>query len=571
MPRFGRSSAGVNVYKNMSLSSLFVRDFAIVRRLDLELSGGLTVLTGETGAGKSILVDALALALGARAETESIREGADSAEVIAQFDIDPDSDAASWLKQRELSDDHSCITRRIVYRDKPSRGFVNDRSVTIQMLNEFGNLLVDIHGQHEHQSLLRRDAQRQIVDDYAGLQPEIRKLNRLYDEYKDLLARHSDLSKRSSDQRGHLDLIRYQVDELSKLDLGDDEYSILEQEHRRLAHATDLVNGMQNVVYTLYEDDEGAISTKLAACIQKLEALIEFEPELSDIRTLLSDAQVQVEEASVQLRQRLTAVEVDPQRFNWIEQRMRSILDLARKHQCGPEDLPEVLRTLAAELSTAEDTDSNLEQLHQKLTATEQQYHVLAEKISLRRRKVGLRLSKDITTQMQELGMRGGQFEANIDGSKSDPTRFGYDSIDFLVSAGRGQPIRPLAKVASGGELSRISLAIQVVTAAIGRISCLIFDEVDVGIGGGVAEIVGRKLRSLGKSQQVLCVTHLPQVAAQGNQHLQIYKDKDIGVFVNVTHLDSKSRVNEIARMLGGIEITRQSREHAKELLDRAQ
>ena len=555
----------------MPLSALFIRDFAIIHRLELELNSGLTVLTGETGAGKSILIDALALALGVRAETASIRQEADSAEVLAQFDIAPDSDAAVWLRKQELIDDRCCITRRIVYRDKPSRAFINGRSVTMQMLNELGDFLVDIHGQHEHQSLLHRQIQRRVLDDYAGLQGELAELGRLYDEYKALLSRHEGLSQRSTDQQARTDLLRYQINELEKLGLGNGEFQDLEQEHRRLAHANELINGMQFIVHTLYEGDQDTTSAKLAACIHKLEALAEFDHGLSVASSLLSEAQIQVEEATVQLRQRLAAVDLDPKRLDWVEQRIRAVTDLARKHHCEPDHLPATQRALVAELSEVQDADSSLAQLKEQILTTRQRYQALAERISNRRSQVGQQLSRDITSQMQELGMRGGEFKVSLKQSDTDPSRYGYDLVEFLVSATKAQPVRPMAKVASGGELSRISLAIQVVTATVGRIPCLIFDEVDVGIGGGIAEIVGRKLRSLGRSRQVLCITHLPQVAAQGHQHLQIAKDEEVGVSIDVSCLDSESRINEIARMLGGVEITRQTQEHAKDMLSRAQ
>ena len=555
----------------MSLGTLFIRDFAIVRRLELELGAGLTVLTGETGAGKSILIDALALALGVRAETDSIRHDADSAEVLAQFDIEPGGDAEQWLREQELKEDSICITRRIVYRDKPSKAFINGRSVTSQMLNELGNFLVDIHGQHEHQSLLRRDTQRRVLDDYAGLQNKVNELEQLYDEYRSSLQRYNSLSQQSDNQQERIDLLRYQISELEKLGLGRNEYQELEQEHRRLAHIGDLLNGMQSVVHNLYEGDEATTSAQLAECIYKLDTLTDFEPKLSIVRSLLNEAQVQVEEAVVHLRQHLSNLELDPQRLTWVEQRISAVTDLARKHHCRPENLPETLHTLKVELSDAEQGDTNLALLNQKVTETKQQYRVVAEQISLKRREVAASLSHDISSQMQELGMRGGEFKIKIENLEKEPTRFGYDQVEFLVSTSPGQSCKPMSKVASGGELSRISLAVQVVTAAVGRIPCLIFDEVDVGIGGGVAEIVGRKLRSLSGSQQVLCITHLPQVAAQGHQHLQIYKDEDMGVLVNVSHLDQQSRVNEIARMLGGIKITKQTREHARDMLSRAQ
>ena len=554
----------------MSLATLFVRDFAIVHRLDLELNTGLTVLTGETGAGKSILVDALALALGARAETDSIRDGADSAEVLASFELSPGEDATHWLREQELTDGQTCITRRLVYRDKPSKAYINGRPVTILVLKELGNLLVDIHGQHEHQSLLRRGSQRQVLDDYADIQPQVEELGQLYENLRSLRSRHRALSRESDDQLARMDLLRYQINELEKLELGDGEYRDLEQEHSSLAHASDLTEGMQYAAHALYDGEDTTVNRTLAQCIQKLDALSEYSNDVGEVSTLLSEALVYVEEAASQLHHKLDRVELDPERLAWVERRIGIMVDLARKHKCDPDRLNETLASLSAELSDIDNMDTSAEELEQQIQQIQRHYHNLAQKVSFARSKAARRLSSAVTEQMQGLGMRGGQFDVSIATMETEPTRFGYDHIEFQVRSNKAQPPKPLTKVASGGELSRISLAIQVVTASVGRVPSLIFDEVDVGIGGGIAEIVGQKLRALSRSRQVLCITHLPQVASQGCEHLQIRKQEDKGVRINVTRLDARSRVDEIARMLGGIKVTEQTRANAEDMLERA-
>ena len=535
----------------MPLSTLFVRDFALVRRLDLELTPGLTVLTGETGAGKSILVDALALALGARGETDSIRHGADNAEVLAGFDLDASEDAMAWLREQELLDGDTCITRRIIYRDKPTKAFINGRPVTVQTLKELGNALVD------------------ILDDYAGIHAELLELEQTYATYQRLRSRHRALSQESDDRLARIDLLRYQTDELEKLELSPGEYRDLEQEHGRLAHASDLTEGMQYAVQTLYEADENAVNQLLARCIQRLDALVEYAPDISEETALLNDALVLVEETAGQLNHKLGGVELDPKRLTWVEQRLKIILDLARKHACEPDRLGEILTDMATELSDLEDADTNLEQLEQRITQTEEQYQETARAVSAARAEAAQRLGSAVSEQMQGLGMQGGQFNIDVATTPGEPTHYGFDRVEFQVSANPGQPVKPLTKVASGGELSRISLAIQVVIAAVGRVPSLIFDEVDVGIGGGVAEIVGQKLRALADSRQVLCITHLPQVAAQGSSHLRVHKQEDEGVFIAISRLDPALRIDEVARMLGGVDITEQTRAHAEDMLSR--
>jgi DNA repair protein RecN (Recombination protein N) len=554
----------------MPLTSLFVRDFAIVRELELEPGPGLTVLTGETGAGKSILIDALALGLGARADGGAIRHGTDSAEVLTSFQLQPDDDAARWLDERDLNDGPVCITRRMIYRDKPSRAYINGRPATVQMLKELGIQLVDIHGQHEHQSLMRRETQRSVLDEYAGIQAKVQQLSALYDQLQSLRTSYNHLSEAAEDRTARTDMLRYQIDELVALDTTETEFHELEVEQRRLAHASELIEGMHFVTQMLHEAEDSSAVSFLARCIQRLDALAGFAPEIEEIRSLLDVALVQVEEAGIQLNQQLNKVELDPQRLTWTEQRIQSLLDLARKHRCEAAALPVRLQELQAELGEIENAGSNLAELEIQISDTETEYKHLAGEISACRQEAAGRLSSAVTANMQELGMAGGKFDVAIRSLADEFTRFGTDRIEYQVSANAGQPLRPLGKVASGGELSRISLALQVVIAAVGHIPTLVFDEVDVGIGGGVAEIVGQKLRLLGQSRQVLCITHLAQVASQGLAHLQIGKKEMDGVVVEVRLLDEQSRQNEIARMLGGIEITDKTRAHAKDMLSRA-
>lgn len=554
----------------MALASLYVRDFAIVRKNDLELDDGLTVVTGETGAGKSIMIDALDLVLGARADSNVIRHGADSAEVLAGFQLEPGGDAAQWLAGHELDDNNGCVLRRIIYRDKPTRAFINDRPVTVQTLRDLGDLLVDIHGQHEHQSLLKKDMQRRILDDYAGQTGQVERLAAIHDEYRSLHERLESLSRQAGDRESQLELYRYQLQELDELDLKENEHLELEQEHDRLAHASELLDGMRFAAEALYDADDTAVNDVLARAIHRIESLAEYEPRLSEVLSMLNNARVEIEEAASELHHLLDRTELDPQRLTWLEDRIGTITDLARKHHCEPEELIGVAEQIRQWVGDLEDTDMNLESLRARIQQAREEYDRLARAVSTARRDAAGALADAVTEHMQQLGMKGGVFSVDIETQADEPTRYGYDRVEFNVAVNQGTPPRPLNKVASGGELSRISLAIQVVIARLGRVPTLVFDEVDVGIGGRVAEIVGQQLRTIGGSRQVLCITHLPQVAAQGHDHMHVVKHDGQPVQVAVNRLDAEARVNEIARMLGGIEITDQTLAHARDMLDRA-
>lgn len=553
------------------LTSLFIRNFAIVPQLELVLEPGLTVLTGETGAGKSILVDALMLALGARTGADSIRHGADSAEINAGLELHPDEDAAVWLHEQDLYEQDGCILRRLVYRDKPTKAFINGRPVTLQLLRDFSQQIIDIHGQHEHQSLLRTNAQRQIVDDFASLGKDAETLAVLHEQLKQLQSQLDGVETESSTRLHEIDLLRFQTAELEQMNLRAREFVELEQEHAKLAHANELGEGIELCYQQLYDAEQYAVAATIARCQNELDRLLEYEPKLSRIIDLMNQASIHIDEATTQLRQMSGGIEHEPQRLDEIERRMSALLNLARKHRCEPDQLNLIHRQLADRLAVLEHADTSIEDIRAALQATRGRYDKTADTLSKRRRNSAAELSALVTEQMQELGMKGGRFEVII--AKRDrtlPTRFGFDDISFQVSTNRSQPLGPLKKVASGGELSRISLAIQVITARVGRVPTLIFDEVDVGIGGGVAEIVGYRLKSLGQKRQVICITHLPQVAAQGDHHHQVKKHDDNGVRVTITPLTDEERVQEIARMLGGVKITDQTVAHAHDMLSRS-
>jgi len=554
------------------LTQLYVRDFAIVRELSLAYEPGFTVLTGETGAGKSILIDALALVLGERADSEVIRHGCARAEVSAGFALKPSSSAAKWLKENDLFDDQECVLRRVVEADKPSRGFINGRPVPIQMLRELGEYLVDIHGQHEHQSLLRRDAQREILDDYAGLEDSVRTLAGHYRDMETLRERLAMLKQRTADREARVEWLTHQVRELDALALAADEIPVLEEEHARLANGAELIEGVQSLAQAITEDEEAAVSRQLARAVNRLEALVKYDHKLGEIAVLLNEASIQIDEAGSRLNHYLESLELDPSRLQAVERRLSTVHDLARKHKVKPEELPAVHERLRAELSEIVNLDTSLGKLEEDLEKAGALYLKTAKEITRVRQGAAKKLAKAVTGEMQELGMPGGSFEVSLTPlPEGETSAHGLERIEFLVSANPGQPARPLAKVASGGELSRISLALQVVLAGTGRIPTLIFDEVDVGIGGRVAEVVGRKLRALGETRQVLCITHLAQVAAQGAQHVQIRKQTEgKDTVATAALLGERERMMEIARMIGGMEISKQTLAHAKDMLERA-
>ncbi|MDH5446138.1 MAG: DNA repair protein RecN [Gammaproteobacteria bacterium] len=555
------------------LNHIHIWNFAIVEKLDLALDGGLTVLTGETGAGKSILLNALGLALGDRAGSDVVRHGADKAEVSVSFDTSDNPVAEAWLVEHELDSANECIIRRTISLKGPSKAFINGKPTPVSMLRELGEMLVDLHGQHEHQSLLKRELQGQLVDNFADNGNLLKDVASAFKNWQSLQAEYKRLSQAKTDRDSRLDLLRYQVQELEALSLKEGELSKMELDHRRLSNASQLMATTERLIQQLSEADELAITQILSHCQVDVSSLQEMDPVFKGVAEMLDSAAIQINEASTELRHYLSELELDPEQLNQLEQGLTEIHSLARKHRIEPEQLHAVLPELQEELKELEEADVRIEKIEGEIQQAEQAYRKLAGKLSKQRQQAAKHLSSHITDAMQELSMGGGQFEVQLDSLPEDtPTANGMEKIEFLVSANPGQPVKPLTKVASGGEISRISLAIQVCTTQAAVIPTLVFDEVDVGIGGRVAEIVGQRLRKLAGNRQVLCVTHLPQVAALGHHHLQVSKHVDGNLTITqIQPLQIEQRVDELARMLGGLEITEQTISHAREMIEKAQ
>lgn len=552
------------------LSNLYIHNFTIIDKLDLELHAGMTVLTGETGAGKSILIDALLLALGGRAESSMVKQGAERCTISVAFAIEKLPLAQQWLSEHELGNGDECILRRVINADGRSKGFINSQPVPLQMLRELSNLLVSIHGQHEHQTLLKPDKQRALLDAYAGNAALLKKVQTFYYRWRKTQDELTQLKTQSEQRLARYDLIKYQVQELNKLDLQKDEIKYLDQEQRQLANADQLLSTCQNTINLLTDAEEVNATHLLNTIHSQLFSLKNYDKKFNDIAELVNNAIIQVEEACNEIKDYLDQIELNPERLQWVEQRLSTIYDMARKHRITPEELADLYQRLTTELHQLETSDERIQQLQQELVQLSKDYQTAAIELTKCRQQAAKRLAPLVETSMHELGMPGGKFNIHFEMLSQDEfTSFGLERIEFHVSANPGQPLQPLSKVVSGGELSRISLAIHVLTAKSEATPTLIFDEVDVGIGGGTAEIVGRLLRTLAKSTQVLCVTHLPQVAAQGHHHLQVGKitaNKTTATKVQV--LDKNAKVREIARMLGGVKITEQTLAYAKEMLE---
>jgi len=555
------------------LTHIQVRNLAIVDEVEVEPGAGMTALTGETGAGKSILVDALGLVLGDRADSGVIRHGSDRAEISAGFNVQGNTAVNAWLAAQDLDRDGECQLRRIISREGRTRGYINGQPVPMQSLRELGEQLVDIHGQHEHQSLLRTPVQRQLLDTYGGHQALLDEVAGLYREWKTTRAELDACLQHETDRDARLDLLRYQLQELETLGLGSEEIRSIDEEHSRQANAGRLLGACQQGLSRLDADDGEGASSLIARTLNELHELARLDSELEDVARLLSEAAVLVQEGIHSLRHYADRLEIDPQRLHWLEERIGILHDLARKHHCSAEELPGVQEKLGRELDSIEHADEYRETLKTGLAGLEQSYLAAAKQLTGKREKTATAFGRQISEAMQTLGMAGGIFEVGVSPRKDRSFgAHGMDDIEFMVSANKGQPVQALGKVASGGELSRISLSIQVICAGSDITPTLIFDEVDSGIGGGVAEIVGGKLRELGTQRQVLCVTHLPQVAALADHQMQITKlSSEDSTRIRIRTLNREERIDELARMLGGVKITRQTREHAREMMEQAQ
>ena len=550
------------------LRSLNIRDFVIVERMDLEFSGGFTVLTGETGAGKSILIDALAMVLGERGDAGVVRQGAGKSEIGAEFDIGALAPLQRWLADNDLRGDAgACLVRRVIDSGGRSRAFINGRAATLAQLREAGEFLVDIHGQHEHQSLTRAAAQRALLDAYAELEGAAASVAGAWRGWQDLRRHLAALETNASALAAEREQLEWQVRELEALKFDSGAWQELAAEHARLAHAQSLIEGAQYAMDALSEG-EGSSVTQLAAVSSRLERLLEYDANLKEVIDIVASAQAQAQEAVYMLRDYQLKLELDPQRLREVESRLDAVHACARKYRMDPEALPQALARAQARLEELGGS-GDVETVRKREAEAREAYLGEAKKLSAGRKKAARKLAEKVTAAMQTLAMAGGSFEVGLN-ALAEGNSSGLEQVEFLVSAHKGVAPRPLAKVASGGEMSRVSLAIQTVTSEIAQVPTLIFDEVDAGIGGRVAEIVGQMLKKLGARHQVMCVTHLPQVAASADRQWQVTKSAANGnVLSHVTVLDEEQRVEEIARMLGGVKITATTRKHAAEMLGR--
>lgn len=554
------------------LTELTVSNYAIAERVELNFRQGMTALTGETGAGKSIVLDALGLAMGGRADAGAVRHGAKRADITASFDIGRIPDAREWLEEHELDDGRDCILRRTISKEGRSKAFINGQPCPLSQLKELGSTLMDIHSQHQHQSLLRKDTHRRLLDEFAGCEALAADTSNAWRAWNQTRQKLHQRRQNADEAEARLQLLRYQVEELDRLALEDGEQTALEEEQAQLSQADAVLHSSHQAALLCTEDETSAAGLVRQA-LQQLEQLPVEVPALADTLQMLSEAEIQISEAGDNLRHFVDDYEADPARLSEVEERLSSIYQMARKHRITPEELPEFHQRLAAELAELDGGAGSLEQLEAELAEQQARFDTLASELTDKRQRAAVELDQRIAEELAQLSMPSVQFVTHLNpNDDGEPAAHGQEDIEFLVSANPGQPARPLAKVASGGELSRISLAIQVVVAQTSTTPTLVFDEVDVGIGGGTAEVVGRLLRSLGENGQVLCVTHLPQVAAQSHQHLFVSKFTEAETtYSRIETLDDQGRISEVARMLGGMDLTEHTIAHAREMYTKGQ
>ena len=548
------------------LKFLSIRDFVIVSKLELVFGGGFTALTGETGAGKSILIDALLLALGERGDATMVRSGCERAEIAAEFEVSALPELQRWLNEQALNGDECvCLMRRVLDAGGRSRGFINGRSATLQQMREVGEQVLNVHGQHAHQTLLQSDTQRDLLDGYAGLQADATLVAASYREWQTLKSRRISLTENTQAVAAERELLQFQRRELEALAFNQADWEELQLDYARLAHAASLLETAAFGLETLSEADTACLA-QLNALTARLRDGMEHDASLGETLRLLESAQAEMQEAVYSLRHYQQRLEADPRELAVKEQRIQEVMSISRKYRATPERLPEVSEQIAARLSVLGD-ETDLAELAKKEEAARQRYLDGAQPLSRARRLAAVKLSAEISDAMQLLAMQGGRFAVALL-PLPEGNAHGQEAVEFQVAANPGVPMRNMAKVASGGELSRISLAIQVATSQIACVPTLIFDEVDSGIGGRVAEIVGLMLKQLGRDYQVLCVTHLPQVAATADRQWQVSKAVEAGATLShIEELSAGQRIEEIARMLGGVTITDTTRKHAAEML----
>lgn len=549
------------------LRTLIIRDFVIVDAIEIDLAAGFTVFTGETGAGKSILIDALTLALGGRGDASVVREGAARADIAAEFSGEFDATLMQWLDEHEFrSEDGQLLLRRVIDNSGRSKAFINGSTATITQLREVGEMLVDIHGQHAHQSLMKADAQRMLLDAQAGLQDDAKAVAAAHKHWRALARQREEFERDARNVLLERERLEWQASELEKLAVRPGEWAEISNEHSRLSHAASLIEGAQQAIDMLSESESSPILSQLTSIGLKLDKLADIDDKLKPVLDALEPARIQLQEAVYALNDYLGRIELDPERLRTVEARLEAIHSASRKFHVAPDDLPAEFQNLSERLAQLADA-SDLDALRAQEEKLAQAYRTLAQKLSKERAKAAKSLSSAVTAAMQDLSMSGGRFDIAL--HAAEPAAHGLEQVEFLVAGHAGTTPRSLAKVASGGELARIALAISVIASSATATPTLIFDEVDSGIGGGVAEVVGRLLKRLGQDRQVLCVTHLPQVASQAAQHFQVSKGTiaDGRTVSRILALPAAERVEEIARMLGGLEITATTRKHARELL----
>jgi DNA repair protein RecN (Recombination protein N) len=550
------------------LTHLQIRDFAIIDLIELEVRAGLTVLTGETGAGKSIVVDALALLAGGKGGAEVVRAGTERAELSATFDISNSPPALrEILTEQSVDAEDELTVRRVIASDGRSRGYLNGVSVPLTLLREVGSLVVDIHGQHEFQSLTRASAQRELLDEFGKnleLAASVREAHKIWIA---LVNRTVELEGKARDRESRIEMLRFQVNELKALDLKEGEVPVLTEERTRHSNRGRLAEAAQAAVGLLYDSDDGNAHATASRALAGIKTLSSVDPRLAKVVPMVDEATIQIREAARELSRYLETLDIDPARQEEVERRLAAIEELSRKHRVTASELTARLSLLENELAELDSADNNLNALKKQQAEALEVYRKFAAQLSAGRLAAARALMKDVTARMQTLGMAGGGFLIDITQPNGEPTANGFDAVEFRVKTNPGQPPRPLAKIASGGELSRLSLAVQVACSAKDA-RCMVFDEVDSGVGGAVAEIVGRELKALGYSGQAICVTHLPQVASQGHHHLRVTKLTDgKNTRTTISELTMDERAEELARMLGGLEVTGKAREHAREML----
>ncbi|MDG2289523.1 MAG: DNA repair protein RecN [Woeseiaceae bacterium] len=554
------------------LMNLQVRDFAIVEKIDIEFDSGMTVLTGETGAGKSILVDALGLVLGERGSAQLVRGGAKRADFTAEFNISKLELVKAWLSDNALDLDGECLLRRVINADGRSRAFINGNAVPVSQLKNIGKMLLDIHGQHFHQSLGRRSVQRDLLDYFGGLLSQREEVATTYSTWIAIAERLKLLLNADADRASRLDLLAFQVHELDALGLTDGEFDTLNIERQKLQNSGRIADGITATLDALIDSERNNVNDLIAKATRSLGSLSVFDQSLTPLLEMLNSASIQISEATEALRRYGEEIDMDPQRHNWVEERLDALQAAARKHRIPVGELSSLLVRLRDEHDELTHSEERGRELEIQVNMMRDEFLCKAHALSKVRHKTGRRFSAAVTEAMTGLGMPGGVFEVSISPLDEDSARpYGIDNIEFLISANPGQKTQPLAKIASGGELSRMSLAIQVIASGGSAIPTMVFDEVDSGVGGGVAEMVGRRLQEIGENRQVLCVTHLPQVASLADHHFRISKVTDgKSTRTALQALSKDERIEELARMLGGVEITAKTLEHADEMLSGA-